>query len=103
MGLLKGDKTEYKRQKRREYNDKYKLKQWNKNKLFVNRVKRIFGCCECGYNKKPQAMDFHHLKDKKFAISVMVRSGFTIKLIKEEIRKCRLLCGNCHRELHNPI
>jgi hypothetical protein len=60
------------------------------------------GKCEiCGYNKSIWALSFHH-KDptqKKFMLSV---EGMLTKWdsLVEEIKKCQLLCMNCHAELH---
>lgn len=39
-------------------------------------------------------------KEKEYNISKMVHEGFSINRIKEEIKKCEVLCSNCHRELH---
>lgn len=60
------------------------------------------GCCqECGYNKCPAALDFHHRlgKDKLFKISGGKLTKLTERA-KIELDKCDLLCANCHREKH---
>ena len=63
-------------------------------------LKELLGnCCStCGYNKEPKILQFHHLRDKKFNLS----SSKSRKLERdlEEIKKCVLLCPNCHWELH---
>lgn len=55
-------------------------------------------CQVCGYNKCIAALDFHHLdpkiKDKK-PIGIMY-----LEEALEEIKKCILVCSNCHREIH---
>ncbi len=55
----------------------------------------------CGYNKCPQALEFHHLdsnkKDFGVSDSGMTRSWEKIKM---ELDKCIMLCANCHREVH---
>ena len=63
------------------------------------------GCCQiCGYNKCPEALEFHHLGSggKDFGIS---DKGYTKSWskIKAELDKCILLCSNCHREIHHNI
>ena len=77
---------------------------WRKRRLEIKKmaIEYLGGKCEiCGYNKCPDAFDFHH-KDpsiKEFRIG-----SFRIKSwekIKKELDKCQLLCSNCHRELHN--
>jgi len=71
-----------------------------RSKEFMARVKRKLSCSVCGYNKCPDALQFHHLKkeDKRRAVSEMSRAS--IALLKKEIRKCSILCANCHAEEH---
>ncbi len=59
-------------------------------------------CCICGYNNNIAALEFHHKKekDKKYSGSHLL-SLSQEKMIKE-LKKCILLCANCHREIHNP-
>ena len=56
-------------------------------------------CCICGYDRHPAALHFHHLipAAKAFGLS---RAGFSRSLAKarDEVRKCVLLCSNCHAE-----
>ena len=63
-------------------------------------VKYKGGKCEiCGYNKRIEALEFHHIdpseKDPNF--SSFVNWGW--ERIKKEIDNCQLLCANCHREV----
>ena len=57
-------------------------------------------CRICGYDECPAAMDFHHLDPyaKDFAISAGSTSW---QRIEPELKKCVLLCANCHREVHD--
>lgn len=67
------------------------------------RCLKSFGgkCGICGYNKCKAALAFHHLAKKTFLISdSRIRSW---ERIVEELRKCVLLCENCHREIHVGI
>lgn len=59
-------------------------------------------CKKCGYNKCLAALDFHHKDPSKKDFGLSVR-GLTKgwKFIKAEIKKCVLLCANCHREEHD--
>lgn len=58
-------------------------------------------CEECGYKKCIGALDFHHLdpNEKDATIAAMLNSA-SMENIKKEVDKCKLLCSNCHRELH---
>lgn len=65
-------------------------------------VEEAGGQCEiCGYNTCLGALQFHHLDpaDKAFGIG---SRGVTRKLEAQldEIKKCVLLCANCHAEAH---
>lgn len=44
-------------------------------------------------------MDFHHIYDKKYLIAHMANKGSLSKLM-EELKKCVVLCSNCHRKVH---
>jgi hypothetical protein len=63
-------------------------------------------CSKCGYKKCFWAIEFHHRNSekKKFSIGNFIHNrGFTDhnkKLLNEEIKKCTILCANCHREEH---
>ena len=61
-------------------------------------------CTLCGYSKCKRAMVFHHLDPKKkdFGISM---NGITRSWDKTlvELKKCILLCANCHAEVHDSI
>lgn len=66
-----------------------------------NDYKSKIGCRKCGENRF-YMLDFHHIdpKDKSFEISDRQRASFKNKEVQDEIKKCIILCSNCHRELH---
>ncbi|MCC6639414.1 hypothetical protein IT409_02550 [Candidatus Falkowbacteria bacterium] len=61
-------------------------------------------CQICGYEKCPQALDFHHLNSNEKLFSIGAK-GYTRKWesVQKELDKCILLCANCHREVHVGI
>jgi hypothetical protein len=71
-------------------------------------IKLLGGKCNrCGCQPSdlwPQAsFDFHHIngsKDKIGAISTLQRTCMENKTIDDELKKCSLLCSNCHRAIH---
>jgi hypothetical protein len=68
-----------------------------------NKLKAIVekgGKCQvCGYDKCPTALEFHHLNPEEKSFSIGGNAKFKRwKQIQEEIKKCDLLCANCHRE-----
>ena len=60
-------------------------------------------CNLCGYDKNISALEFHHINPatKEYEIS----SGVCHDLEKDlaEIKKCILVCANCHREIHDGL
>lgn len=74
------------------------------------RVKQILveeagGCCRlCGYDRSVAGLHFHHLdpREKQFGVAEggMARS---IARLRVEVRKCILLCSNCHAEVEAGI
>ena len=60
-------------------------------------------CSKCG-ETHPAVLDFHHTDNKEHGIANLTnRNNLTNKtkqLIKIEIKKCVVLCSNCHRKLH---
>jgi hypothetical protein len=58
-------------------------------------------CIKCGYSNIV-GLDFHHLRDKEHTISSLCEKGARWNQIEKELKKCELLCSNCHREHHCP-
>lgn len=61
-------------------------------------------CHQCGYNKCPAALEFHHIDPSKkdFSISKFQKLLWEKHkdIITTELNKCIILCANCHRETH---
>jgi hypothetical protein len=49
-------------------------------------------------------MDFHHIdpSEKEYEVSKLVSNGMYTKAYKE-IKKCIVLCANCHRKHHYEL
>ena len=62
-------------------------------------------CVCCGYNKSMYALDCHHIdpKTKTASLSDIRRNHGNWKDIVKELRKCVLVCANCHREIECGI
>lgn len=63
--------------------------------------KATLSCTQCGENH-PAALDFHHVvrAPSNRKVHRLVANG-TITKAREEIKKCVVLCANCHRKLHH--
>ena len=63
----------------------------------ISIIKDQLPCSRCGDSVHPVAMDFHHInKDRK---KRSIRDGTRIgwDQLQEELKKCDLVCANCHR------
>lgn len=77
-----------------------KRKYVNERINFVNSLKNK-PCVDCGKIYPPWVMDFDHKEEYKklSSISNIVRHRtWKFDKIEKEIRKCDLVCANCHRE-----
>ena len=85
---------------KKQYKDNRK-KNIEKCKKWFRLYKSKLSCKKCKCNDA-RCLDFHHLnpEDKKFTITNGVRYGYAINRIKEEIKKCIVLCANCHMKEH---
>ena len=71
--------------------------------LKVNNYKLEKGCAHCGYTRweKAVSLDFHHenREDKIINVSSHWKTSWKqYEKMKKEIKKCIVLCANCHRE-----
>jgi hypothetical protein len=59
-------------------------------------------CKVCGYDRCIEALEFHHVDPDTKSCSITSALAHPKKhgVIKEEVDKCVLLCGNCHQEYH---
>lgn len=59
-------------------------------------------CGICKQRFRPEIYDFHHInpQEKTFQFSKIRANCIAWKRIVKELRKCVMLCSNCHRGLH---
>lgn len=80
--------------------DRIKMLRNTRKKTIIN---LLGGKCQiCTYSKTPRNLVFHHLQNKEFNLSTR---GFQYKYSKllHEIKKCILVCHNCHGEIHDGL
>jgi hypothetical protein len=72
-----------------------------KLKEIVARHKENNGCKICG-ETHVACLDFHHrdFEKKRNTISDMVYKQWPAEKIIKEMKKCDILCSNCHRKVH---
>ena len=74
-----------------------KVRAYNCDLLY--RYKKFCGCQLCSENT-PVALDLHHLDPEAKEFSPSLGVSMSTATFKKEIRKCVVLCANCHRKLH---
>ena len=60
-------------------------------------------CQRCGYNRSLRALQFHHLDPKEKDFHITGRDYHTWPKVEEELKKCIMLCANCHFEEHERL
>lgn len=67
-------------------------------KDLINKIKDA-PCKDCKIKYNPWQMDFDHINDNKISsIASMIGNKSPFNKILEEIKKCELVCANCHRD-----
>lgn len=58
-------------------------------------------CVECG-EKDILVLTFHHLEPskKRIELSTMRSMGYSLGALQKEVKKCDVLCFNCHAKKH---
>ena len=89
--------AKYKTKKEIEQRSMYKITRTKKYLKLIQRYKVFCGCQKCGYKEHPVALHLNHIDpmQKKGMLSSMIQNSGIDKL-KKEIRKCEVLCANCH-------
>lgn len=83
-------------------NDLYKnqIFRWRKIKLKAIEYKGG-SCVQCGYDKHPSALQFHHNDPKEKDVTWNRLKLRNWDKITFELDKCSLLCANCHSIVHS--
>ena len=75
----------------------------NKLKEQLKEYKKTCKCERCGFCDY-RALQFHHNKgNKEFNIGEVTKRGISWDKALHEIKKCEVLCANCHQIEHSTI
>jgi len=98
---LTTSKKVYRRHKCKYCYQKTKKKLQEKHKKWIIEYKKKHKCKRCGFSDH-RALVFHHINenDKKFNIADRLYYHYGLERIQKELKKCMILCSNCHRILH---
>lgn len=109
---IKERKQKYYQKNKRKMQERNRKYRQEKKESWKQLIRECYGikqikCSICGFDgeKHFEAIDFHHRnpKVKKFNISRGFHFPLTSKRVeamKEEFKKCVILCRNCHTILH---
>lgn len=95
-------RLEYQRKHRQE--NRLKLTERDRLKRHARLLKAIEilgGCCNsCGKLFDPCVYDFHHINPREKSFTIGENMLVSEERFFSEIKKCKLLCANCHRLEH---
>ena len=85
--------------KQKEACKKYKRRRHD----WLEEYKGTLACELCGYHKHTAALEFHHRnpKEKTRNVSRMMNQNASQADVMKEIRKCMVVCSNCHAIIHS--
>ena len=62
------------------------------------------GSCQvCGYDRYVGSLHFHHIDPRKKGFSITAQANRSWSSVEKELKKCVLLCANCHGETHGGL
>ena len=78
---------------------RHKLKQRFENRRYVYHLLLDSECAVCG-EKDPACLEFDHNDPatKRGSVSELAHQGVPIRVLRQEISKCTVVCANCHRK-----
>jgi len=84
------ERKSYYKKKALKHNAEYRLR----NLQFMVDYLKQHPCIDCG-ETDPVVLEFDHRGNKDYTVSKMVY--YSLEAIQEEIAKCDIRCGNCHK------
>jgi hypothetical protein len=97
------DKQKQKEAQRRSYfknidKNKQKNKTYRENvRDYVRIQKESSPCMDCGISYPYYIMEYDHTENNKLKTVSWLASAGTMNQVIEEIKKCDLICSNCHK------
>jgi hypothetical protein len=82
-----------------------RVKAW-RHRTKQKMVDAMGGACQCcGYDTCKEALAFHHIdpEHKDFGFGNLRANPAKWEKIVEELRKCVIVCHNCHSEIHAGV
>ena len=70
-----------------------------RNRDYIRSIKKGSSCADCGEDNINK-MTFHHRDPSEKFFTISQPSGRSFEMIDEEIKKCDILCRDCHDKKH---
>lgn len=95
-GYRSQSKSKNSRARKQTYNSEYYRGRYREihDRLIAYKVEN--GCKDCGYNAHHAALEFDHLPGYKKVSSPTTLAGRGWNSVLTEIKKCDVVCSNCH-------
>ena len=79
----------------------YMKQKYQEKKNIVQEIKSSCSCAKCGQTRG-YFLDFHHINpnEKSDNITRLTSNNSKLDKVYDEMKKCIVLCANCHREFH---
>ena len=96
---------EYQKEYRQKNRDTITLKSRNKRRARLEEAVELLGgkCSKCNLVFDPVCYDFHHVNPSEKDLTIGENMLISKTKLFNEIKKCVLLCANCHRLTHKEI
>ena len=92
---------EYRKNNRVLLNAKTKSK---RNKRLLEAINLLGGKCQrCNQEFDPVCYDFHHIDPSQKDVTIGENMLIGKERLFAEVKKCQLLCSNCHRITHKEL
>jgi hypothetical protein len=85
--------------KNRERLLEYQNKRYNDTLDIFQRWRKTLKCCRCGENDVA-CLEFHHSNPETKENNVIRMVSRSVKSVIKELKKCVVVCANCHRRIH---
>lgn len=85
----------------KECHTAFMRQKYQEKKNLIQDLKSQLACAKCG-DTRGYVLDFHHInpEEKENTIARMTSNNYELNKVYDEMKKCIVLCANCHREFH---
>jgi hypothetical protein len=77
----------------------YQMERYNELLGIYTRWKKTLTCSCCSENDAV-CLEFHHVNPAEKEIKISTAIGRGAKTVVNELKKCVVVCANCHKKIH---